>query len=198
MSFEIVTFGDPVLRVRAESVSRVTSEVKTLADGMLDTMHEADGVGLAAQQVGKTLSLCVIDIPPELDVKPEGEGRLHPDIQMPLIMFNPKIIARSGDVERRDEGCLSFPGIHSGVQRSLEVEVSFVNWKGELQTLRCQGLLARAVQHELDHLDGILLVDRMSPVKKISMAGKLKRLREETEERLLLQKQALPRDLKKL
>ncbi len=182
MSFEIVTFGDPILRVRAEPIARVTPEEKQFVDGMLETMHTADGVGLAAQQVGRAISVCVVDIPVELDVEHEGGARLNPDVQMPLIMFNPKIVAQSGDVARRDEGCLSFPGIHAGVQRALEVDVTFVDWKGAVCNLHCRGLLARAVQHELDHLAGVLLVDRMSPVKKISMAGKLKRLRAETEE----------------
>jgi peptide deformylase len=184
MSFEIVQFGDPVLRVRSTPVSRVTPEFKHLVDGMMETMFEAEGIGLAAQQVGRTNALCVIHIPPELDVEEEGGARLNPDVEMPLIMFNPTITSRSGEVTRRDEGCLSFPGIHTAVQRVRELEVTFVDWKGVLKTLRCRGLLARAVQHELDHLDGVLLVDRMSPVKKISMAGKLKRLREETAERL--------------
>lgn len=190
MSFEIVTFGDPVLRVRATPVARITPEFKQLVDGMMDTMHAAEGIGLAAQQVARTVSVCVIDIPAELDVEQEGGPRLNPDVQMPLVMFNPKILSRDGAFTRRDEGCLSFPGIHSAVQRSVEVEVAFVDWKGESKTLRCRGLLARAVQHELDHLDGVLLVDRMSPVKKISMAGKLKRLREEREELLLERKMA--------
>lgn len=184
MSFELVTFGDPVLRVRAAPVERVTPEFKRLVDGMMETMHAAEGVGLAAQQVGRAVSVCVIDIPPEMDVAEEGGARLNPDAEMPLIMFNPRIIERQGAMVRRDEGCLSFPGIHAGVQRAFEVTVSFVDWKGEVRALHCRGLLARAVQHELDHLDGVLLVDRMSPVKKVSLAGKLKRLRAETEERL--------------
>jgi peptide deformylase len=184
MSFEIVTFGDPILRARANPVVRVTSETKHLVDGMMEAMHAAEGIGLAAQQVARTVSVCVIDIPPELDVEEEGGPPLNPGIAMPLVMFNPKILSKGAAMTRRDEGCLSFPGIHSAVQRAVEVEVAFVDWKGELKTLRCRGLLARAVQHELDHLDGVLLVDRISPVKKISMAGKLKRLREETEERL--------------
>lgn len=184
MSFEIVTFGDPILRVRAESVPRVTVEYKRFVDGMMETMHAAEGVGLAAQQVGRAVSVCVVDVPPELDVEAEGGARLNPDIEMPLVMFNPRITASSGDLARRDEGCLSFPGIHTGVQRSVEVDVTFVDWKGEVRNLHCRGLVARAVQHELDHLAGVLLVDRMSPVKKISMAGKLKRLREETAERM--------------
>lgn len=188
MSFEIVTFGDPVLRVRAESVPRVTVEYKRLVDGMMETMHAAEGLGLAAQQVGRTVSVCVVDIPVALDVEEEGGPRLNPDVEMPLIMFNPKIVTRGRELARRDEGCLSFPGIHTGVQRAAEVDVTFVDWKGIVRTLHCRGLLARAVQHELDHLDGVLLVDRMSPVKKISMAGKLKRLRAETEERMLEKK----------
>ncbi|MEI8351764.1 MAG: peptide deformylase [bacterium] len=177
MSFEIVTFGDPVLRVRSSPVSRVTIEFKHLVEGMLETMHQAEGLGLAAQQVGRTDSLCVIHLPSELDVAEEGGGRLNPDIEMPLILFNPKIISRSSAVVRRDEGCLSFPGIHTAVQRADELDVVFVNWKGESKTLHCRGLLARAVQHELEHLDGVLLVDRKSTIKKISMSGKLKRLR---------------------
>lgn len=188
MSFEIVTFGDPILRVRAEPVNRVTVEYKRLVDGMMESMYAAEGVGLAAQQVGRAVSVCVVDIPPELDIEQEGGPRMNPEIEMPLIMFNPKIVARNGELARRDEGCLSFPGIHTGVQRAVEVDVTFVDWKGEVRNLHCRGLLARAVQHELDHLAGVLLVDRMSPVKKISMAGKLKRLRAETEERMLEKK----------
>jgi peptide deformylase len=188
MSFEIVTFGDPILRVRAESVARVTVEYKRLVDGMMDTMHAAEGVGLAAQQIGRAVSVCVVDIPVELDVAEEGGPRLNPDIEMPLIMFNPKITNHGAELARRDEGCLSFPGIHTGVQRSVELDVTFVDYKGEVRSLHCRGLLARAVQHELDHLAGVLLVDRMSPVKKISMAGKLKRLKEETAERMLAKK----------
>ena len=188
MSFEIVTFGDPILRVRAETVARITHEYKRFVEGMMETMHAADGVGLAAQQVGRAVSVCVVEIPVVMDVEQEGGPRLNPDVQMPLIMFNPKITAHSGDVARRDEGCLSFPGIHTGVQRAAEVDVTFVDWKGEVRSLHCRGLLARAVQHELDHLAGVLLVDRMSPVKKISMAGQLKRLRAETEERMLEKK----------
>jgi len=188
MSFEIVTFGDPILRARAEPIARVTLEYKGLAEGMMEAMYAAEGIGLAAQQIGRSVSVCVVDIPVELDVEQEGGPRLNPAVEMPLIMFNPRIVSQSSEVGRRDEGCLSFPGIHTGVQRVEEVDVTFVDWKGGMRNLHCRGLLARAVQHELDHLAGVLLVDRMSPVKKISMAGKLKRLRAETEERMLERK----------
>ncbi len=181
MSLELITYGDPVLRVRATPVDRVTPDFKRLVDGMMETMYAHNGVGLAAQQVGQTVSLCVIDVPPDLDTDPETGARLHPDLPMPLVMFNPQIVERTKKLERTDEGCLSFPGIHAGVQRSTELVVAYVDWKGERCTLKCRGLLARAVQHELDHLGGVLLVDRISAVKKISLAGALKRLREETE-----------------
>lgn len=184
MKYEIVKFGDPVLRAKSVPVEAVTSSLKHLADSMMETMYAAEGLGLAAQQVGMTAALCVIDIPPELDTSEDGQTRLNSEIPMPLIMFNPRITSRSETLNRRDEGCLSFPGIHSSVQRSYEVDVEFVDWRGEVRRLRCKGLLARAVQHELDHLEGVLLVDRLSAVKKISLAGQLKRLRNETSERL--------------
>lgn len=184
MRFEIVTFGNPVLRAKSSPVGSVTADLKRMADGMMETMYAAEGLGLAAQQVGQTVSLCVIDIPPEMDLAEDGQTRLNPDIPMPLVLFNPRILSRSQDAARRDEGCLSFPGIHTAVQRSAEVDVEFVDWKGQVRVLHCRGLLARAVQHELDHLEGVLLVDRMSAVKKISLAGQLKRLRLKTETKL--------------
>jgi peptide deformylase len=101
---------------------------------------------------------------------------------MPLVMFNPEIAARSGELQRCDEGCLSFPDIHTPVARPGRVTAVFLNYRGEKQTLEACGLLARAIQHELDHLNGTLLVDRMSPIKKISLSGQLKRLKHEGEE----------------
>ena len=150
----------------------------------MEAMYAHNGVGLAAQQVGEKLAMCVIDIPPDCDVEGEGGPRLNPEVPMPLVLFNPRIVRRSAPEEKHDEGCLSFPGIHTGVQRSAELDVAFTDLKGNPQTLLCRGLLARAVQHEIDHLNGVLLVDRMSAVRKISLAGQLKRLRRETEERL--------------
>lgn len=190
MKYEIVTFGDPVLRVKSTPIDAVTPALKRVADGMMETMYAAEGLGLAAQQVGQTNCLCVIDVPAEMDLAEDGETRLNPDIEMPLIMFNPRIVGRVKELMRRDEGCLSFPGIHTAVQRAAEVDVEFVDWRGEVRRLHCKGLLARAVQHELDHLAGVLLVDRMSPVKKISLAGQLKRLRLKTEARLELLRNA--------
>ena len=184
MKFEIVTFGSPVLRVKATPVSDVTADFKRLADDMMETMYGAEGVGLAAQQVGRAVSLCVIDVPPELDVDQEGGERSNPDIPMPLVMFNPRIKERGGPQQRRDEGCLSFPGIHTGVQRAAEVTVFFIDWKGVPKTLHCRGLLARAVQHETDHLNGLLFIDRMDKKTKAELQPELDNLQAATKKEM--------------
>jgi peptide deformylase len=179
MKFEIVTYGDPILRVKAAPVDRVTADLKRLIDDMLETMYAGKGVGLAAQQVGRTTAVCVIDVPPASDAEDESGPRLNPQVAMPLVLFNPVIVARAAAQQRGDEGCLSFPGIHTPVGRAAEVTVEFMDLRGERRALAVRGLVARAVQHELDHLHGVLLVDRMSPVKRISLAGQLRRLKEQ-------------------
>lgn len=184
MKLKIRTFGDPVLRCRAEPVAAVTDALRRLADDMLETMYAARGLGLAAQQVGETCALCVIDIPAAMDVDEEGGPRLNPDIALPLVLFNPEIRAESAEKVACDEGCLSFPEIHAPVRRAREVTVRFLDREGQSREVTVRGLMARAVQHEGDHLAGVLLVDRMSPVKKISLAGQLKRLKKETLETL--------------
>jgi peptide deformylase len=147
---------------------------------MLRTMYASNGVGLAAEQIGRTEALCVIDIPPDQDKDSDTEQRENPDVSMPLIMINPRISKMSGEQVGR-EGCLSFPDISVSIRRAREVTVSFTNLEGRSQTVKAMGLLARAVQHELDHLDGVLLVDRMSPVQKLAVAGKLRRIKKESE-----------------
>lgn len=180
MKLEIVTYGSPVLRQRSQPVSVITDDLLRLADDMLETMYAANGLGLAAQQVGQTCSLCVIDVPPALDVEEENGPRQNPDIVMPLVLFNPEICSESSQRESREEGCLSFPEIHAPVKRAVEVTVRFMDRTGAQQNMTARGWLARAIQHELDHLHAVLLVDRMSPVKKISLSGQLKRLKKES------------------
>ena len=181
MRYEILTYGHPMLRAKAAPVSAINRDLRRLIDDMMDTMHAASGVGLAAQQVGQIDSVCVIDVPADCDLDGEQGMRLNPGIPMPLVMFNPQIVARANDLVKREEGCLSFPGIHTYVSRPGHITAVFMNLRGQQQTITAQGLLARAIQHELDHLNGTLLVDRMSPVKKISLSSQLKRLKRETE-----------------
>lgn len=184
MKREIVTYGGRVLRVKAQPVPDVTADTRRLADDMLDTMYAYNGIGLAAEQIGQTISVCVIDIP--RDRLEEEADELHlaeVRIPMPLIMVNPEIVQRSGS-ESGEEGCLSFPGIYAPVTRATVITARYLDAQGRPQVLDARDLLARAVQHELDHLNGVLLVDRMSAVKRVSLAGTLRRMKAETEERM--------------
>jgi peptide deformylase len=181
MTLDVVTYGVPVLRERAIPVTSFDGGIKNLADDMLETMYGCSGLGLAAEQIGKTTAVCVVDVPPERLVE-DDPAFVESGIPMPLVMINPEIIDRGGS-EVREEGCLSFPEIYAPIKRATEVEVVYSDLKGEKHSLSAKGLLARAIQHELDHLSGVLIVDRMSAVKRIGLAGQLKRLRQETESR---------------
>ena len=183
MNYPVCKYGDAVLRVKAEPIREVTPEIRQMARDMVETMHTEWGVGLAAQQVGKPLSLCVIDVPAEYDVDDNGV-RVNPGIAMPLVLINPDIVRYSAEKQTGEEGCLSFPGLSAPVERSMEVTVNHVDLSGRDQQLTARGFLARAVQHEVDHLNGVLLVDRMSAIKKIALAGQLKRLKRETQQQL--------------
>ena len=183
MNYPVCKYGDAVLREKAEPIREVTPEIRQLARDMVETMHAERGVGLAAQQVGKPLSLCVIDVPAEYDVDDNGV-RVNPGIAMPLVLINPDIVRYSAEKQSGEEGCLSFPGLSAPVERSMEVTVNHVDLSGRDQQLTARGFLARAVQHEVDHLNGVLLVDRMSAIKKIALAGQLKRLKRETQQQL--------------
>ncbi len=176
MIFPILTYGDNLLRKKARRVEAVTPEIAALVHDMLETMYHAEGVGLAAEQVGRDEAICVIDVPAQAE-KPDCRDA-NAGIAMPLVMINPEIAATAGS-QRNSEGCLSFPEVHVMVTRPNEVTVTFMNLDGETQTLTARGLLSRAIQHETDHLNGVLLVDRMSPMQKISVNGKLKRLQAE-------------------
>lgn len=176
-------YGNPVLRKKAGEVKEVDDDIRALAQGMLETMHKERGLGLAAEQVGRTERLFVIDIPAESDIGVD-DTRDNPDIEMPLVFINPRITGHGEEVQVGQEGCLSFPEIFANVDRWYEVDAEYTDLDGQPQTLHAKGLLARAVQHELDHLDGILLIDRMSHVKKVALSGKLKRLSKKTKQAL--------------
>lgn len=180
---EVLILGTPVLREKAKKVSKIDDSIKNLIEDMLVTMRSRNGIGLAAQQVGETAAVCVIDI-----TRDNAEPRTdEAEIKMPLIMINPEIIETSGTASC-EEGCLSIPDIYVTIQRAVEVTAVFQDLGGKRSSIRAKGLLARAVQHELDHLNGVLLVDRMSPIKRISLSGKLKKLKKSATDRLAGQK----------
>lgn len=175
MANPITTYGNPILRKKAEPVAEVTDDLRKLADRMFGLMYSADGIGLAAEQIGRTEALFILDIPARADQDKEGLP-LNPGVKMPLVIFNPEIIGASEETDVMEEGCLSFPGIQVSVTRPKEVVLRYLDRDGNEQTLNAKGLLARAIQHENDHLNGVLLVDHMTPVEKILKAGKLKTL----------------------
>ncbi|MDF7798096.1 peptide deformylase [Pontiellaceae bacterium B1224] len=183
MSLPICTYGNPILRQRAVEVMSVNDDIRDLAKEMFETMYKEQGVGLAAEQVGRTERMFIVDIPAEGDLGDDGQ-RENPGIEMPLVFINPKVTGHTEDIQVGPEGCLSFPEIFANVERWYEVDAAYIDLDGIPQTIHAKGLLARAIQHELDHLDGVLLVDRMSNVKKVALSGKLKRLVKETKKAL--------------
>ena len=173
MILPVVTYGSDVLRQKAVPVGCVTDDVRRLVSDMLESMYAAKGVGLAAEQVGRTECVCVIDVP--RDMEKEDCRDANTAIAMPLALINPEIIATEGK-QRNEEGCLSFPEIGAPITRADKVTVTYIDLNGMRQTITARGLLARAILHEVDHLNGVLLVDRMSAMQKMSVAGKLRRL----------------------
>lgn len=173
MKLKVYQYGEKVLREKSVDVTMVTDELRKLADDMIETMHAAKGVGLAAQQVGRTERMCVIDIPEGCD--DEEFERFNAPIRMPLKLFNPRIVAQEGSICDK-EGCLSFPGVGGSLTRAAQVTAQYLDENNRPQIITAQGFLARALQHEIDHLDGILYVDRMTAVERLECATKLKKL----------------------
>ncbi len=173
MNLKIIKYGDPVLREKAEPVAVVTDALRALAADMIETMHRSKGVGLAAEQVGRTEKLCVIDIPEGCEN--EEDEAFNAPVQMPLVLFNPEIVSQEGS-QRDKEGCLSFPGVGGSITRAAQVVCQYLDENNMPQMITARGFLARAIQHELDHLNGILYVDHMSAVERLTYAQKLKRL----------------------
>lgn len=175
MKYEIRIFGDPILREKSVPVKEVSDDLLQLAEDMIATMHANSGAGLAAQQIGRTERICIVNI--DDDLRDEGDLDVE-GLEMPLILINPEIMEMSGK-QTGQEGCLSFPEIFVKVARSDEVTLRYLDVSGENREIKVGGFLARAVQHEVDHLNGVLLVDHMSPVQKVAIAGKLKRMKKQ-------------------
>ena len=157
----IIIAPDPRLKRKAEPVAKVDAAVRRLMDDMLESMHAANGVGLAAPQVGVLKRVLVVDTARK-DEKP-----------LRLRMANPEIVWASEEFELRDEGCLSFPEQFAEVRRPAKVRVRYLDHENEIRELEAEGLLSVCVQHEMDHLDGVLLVDRVSALKRNMILRKL-------------------------
>jgi peptide deformylase len=154
---DVITYPHPMLRKRSQKIAAVTEDVRRLIDDMAETMYAQRGVGLAAVQIGVHQRVITVDV---------GEGL--------LALINPEVLDRSGETQM-EEGCLCLPGVIVEVDRSERVTVRGLNEKGEEVTLPAEGLLARALQHEIDHLDGILIVDKVSRLKRELLTSKLRK-----------------------
>ncbi len=181
MVLKIVRYPAPVLRAKCRAITEVTPEIRQLAEDMIETMRDANGVGLAAPQVAVDQQLAVIDVshnPQCLTFLRINGVRADMVANMPVVFMNPVLeLGKDKDVD--EEGCLSFPRLRGDIRRSEQVKVTFTNLSGETQTWEMDGLLARAFQHEIDHLNGILFIDRLSAVAKVGLKRKLTRLMEE-------------------
>ena len=183
MILPILQYGDPILRTKGNRIEEIDGRIRELAANMIETMHAAHGVGLAAQQIGEALQLTVLDISAVED-RPstlilDGKDITDPRTAMPLVLINPEIELR-GETEVGVEGCLSFPEMTADIERAHSVTVRAQNLEGESIEIEANGFLARAIQHEHDHLDGILFIDRMSSAAKAALSSRLKRLQKET------------------
>jgi peptide deformylase len=182
MILPILEYGDPVLRAKGKAIEQIDDRIRELVANMIETMHAANGVGLAAQQIGEALQLTVLDISPVEDrpsmLKLDGTD-VDPKTAMPLVLINPEIELR-GESEVGVEGCLSFPEITGDIERAQSVIVRAQSLESGTMRFEASGFLARAIQHEGDHLNGILFIDRMRSAAKAALSSRLKRLQKET------------------
>jgi len=187
MSLQIVQFNEPILRKKGSKITSFDPALGRLAKAMIETMHEAEGIGLAAQQIGQAIQLCVVDLRP-VDSKFDWEydGTKPPlELFMPLALVNPEVTVVPEPETVYEEGCLSFPQIRADVVRPDRITVKFKDTSGHPHVLHCTGLLSRCVQHETDHLNGILYIDRMDKDALQTIEPELKALKKRTREAAL-------------
>lgn len=172
MKLPIVAYGDPVLRKKAEEIDEDYPNLKQIIDDMFDTMYGARGVGLAAPQIGLPIRLFVIDASPFAEDDEDSEG--DPSLKdFKKVLINPIIIEESGDKWAFNEGCLSIPDITEDVMRHPNIVINYLDENFEEHEVQLSGLAARIVQHEYDHIEGKLFVDKLGPLKKTMLKSKL-------------------------
>ncbi len=164
---KILTIPDPILRKISQPVNKVDKEIKNLMDDMLETMYGAPGIGLAAVQIGILKRVIVIDLSKENEKK------------NPIFIVNPEIIFKSDDLVSYEEGCLSIPNQFAEIKRPNTCKIKFLNYEGEQKELKADGLLATCIQHEIDHINGVLFIDYLSKLKKDLIIKKVKKQKKE-------------------
>ena len=164
---KIITEPDTILREKSVSIEKVDNELRVLMDDMLETMYAAPGIGLAGVQVGILKRLIVIDVSKDNEKK------------SPLFLINPKIISKSSNTSVNEEGCLSLPGYFAEIERPTECQIEYIDYHGKKKEMKASGLLATCIQHEVDHLNGILFIDYLSKLKKDMIIKKLTKNKKE-------------------
>ena len=181
MTLQIIQYGEPVLRKKGRKVARFDARLVALANAMLESMQVYDGIGLAAQQVGEPIKLCLVDmrVAQRREVfKYIYDGKRPPlELLMPLVLINPEVEFLGKKETVREEGCLSFPEILGEIIRPETIRVKFQDLQGIGHTLECNGLLSRVIQHEVDHLNGILFIDHMERKALKKIESRLKMLK---------------------
>ena len=170
---DIIKIPDPVLKTACDPVERVDDDMRRLLDNMLETMYDAPGIGLAGPQIGVTRRILTMDCARRAE-DDESDEPVKPE---PIFMVNPEIVWSSDDMSSYEEGCLSIPEYYAEVERPAEVIVKYVGYNGQEEELKADGLLATCVQHEIDHLDGILFIDYLSKLKRDRVIKKFAKLK---------------------
>jgi peptide deformylase len=193
MLLRVTQYGEPILRKVGELITEFDEELAQLADDMVDTMYDEDGIGLAAQQIGLDIQFCVIDVRP-----PEGEqpgfsysfdGKQPPlDLIMPIALANPKVSIIDATEDVYEEGCLSFPEVRGKVTRPIGVRCEYQDTEGNAHVIEATGLLGRCILHETDHLNGILFIDKMDKRDLQRMAPRIKKIKRASRDFLKSQK----------
>ncbi len=184
MTLKVIQYGEPVLRKKGRKIAIFDAQLAALANAMMDSMQVYDGIGLAAQQVGKPIKLCLVDM--RVAQRREVfnyiyDGKRPPlELLMPLALINPKVEFLGKKETVREEGCLSFPEIYGEIVRPETIRVKFQDLQGIGHTLECNGLLSRVIQHEVDHLNGILFIDHMDRKSLKKIEGQLKKIKKNT------------------
>jgi peptide deformylase len=196
MALKVTQYGDSILHKKGKKVTGFSSELSTLYKNMLETMYKEEGIGLAAQQVGIALQFCVVDVPsdPDYPITCILDGKpLSPQLLMPMGLANPKIDILPSDEYYYEEGCLSFPDIKGDVARPELILVRYQDIDGNSHTLECDGLLGRCIQHEVDHLNGILFIDRMEKEAYAEIKQEVQTLKKNTQSVLKQQLKESPK-----
>lgn len=193
MLLRVTLYGEPILRNVGESITEFDEELAQLANDMVDTMYDEDGIGLAAQQIGLALQFCVMDVrPPEGEKPPfdySFDGKQPPlDLIMPMALANPKVTIIDETEDVYEEGCLSFPDVRGKVTRPIGVRCEFQDTEGNSHVLEATGLLGRCILHETDHLNGKLFIDTMNKRDLQRMATRIKKIKRNSRDFLKFQK----------